>query len=146
MTVLPGAGCSQCSGPVWQQLLCAGERHGDKREGQEVVVPVQLRQRVYEARQGKLGLPGVVVKWNLRSIRPKVHTSPRVPEGQGLFARWDVKAHEQLAHGVDVKNVRHIGETSGLTELALTWRKRRWNIISKLRKHFNWNTMVEMVP
>lgn len=133
-SVLPGAGCSQGSGPVWQQLLGAGQRHGDKWEGQQVVIPVQLRQRVHKARQGKICLPGVVVKGNFWSIRPKVHTSPRVPEGQGLFAGRYVKTHEQLANGVDVKNVRNIGETSGLTELALTWRKKMWDFISQIHE------------
>lgn len=123
--LLPWAGCSLCWGPVRQQMLCAGQRRGDNREGQQIVVPVQLRQRVNKARQSKLCLPGVVIKWNLWSIRPQVHTSPRVPEGQGLFAGRYVKTHEQLAPGVDMKNIRHIGQTSGLTELALTWTKKQ---------------------
>lgn len=103
---LPGARCSQCSRPVWQQWLCAGQRHGDKRERQQVMVPVQLRQRVDVARESKLCLTGIVVKWNLWSVRPKVNASPRIPKGQSLFARGHVKAHEQLAHRVDVKDVR----------------------------------------
>ena len=130
-SVLPGAGCGQGSGPVWQQLFGAGQRHGDQWQRQQVVIPVQLRQRVHKARQGKLCLPGVVVKGNFWSVRPKVHTSPRVPEGQSLFAGRYVKTHEQLAHGVDVKNVRNIGETSWLTELALTWRKKMSGVISQ---------------
>lgn len=125
MTVLPGAWCCQGSGPVWQQRLSAGQWHGNEWEGQQVVVPVQLRQRVHKARQRKLCLPRVVVKGNLRSIRPQMHTPTGIPEGQGLFAGWDVKAHEQLAHGVDVENVRHIGEASGFTELALTCRQKQ---------------------
>lgn len=130
--VLPGAGCSQRSRPVWQQRLCAGQRHGDERQGQQVVVPVQLRQGVHEARQGELCLPGVVIEWNLWGIRPQVDTSPRIPKGQGLFARRYVKTHEQLAHRVDMKNVCHVSQTSGLTELALTW-ERRWNMCQWLK-------------
>lgn len=44
----------------------------------------------------------------------------RIPEGQSLFAGRHIEAHEQLAHRVDVKDVRHVGETGGLAELALT--------------------------
>lgn len=123
--VLPGAGCGQCGRPVRQQQLAAGQRHGDKREGQQVVVPVQLRKRVHEARQSELSLPRVVVERNLRSVGPKVHTSPRVAEGQGLFAGRHVEAHEQLAHRVDVENIGQISKTSGFTELALTWREKK---------------------
>lgn len=122
---LPGAGCSQRSRPVWQQRLCAGQWHGDEWQGQQVVVPVQLRQGVHEARQGELRLSGVVIEWNLWGIGPQVDTSPRIPKGQGLFARWHVKTHEQLAHCVDMKNVCQVSQTSGLTELALTWKRRR---------------------
>lgn len=118
--VLPGAGCGKCGRPVRQQRLTAGQRHRDKREGQQVVVPVQLRKSVDEARQSKLSLPWVVVEGNLRSVGPQVDASPRVAESQGLFAGRHVEAHEQLTDGVDVENICHISKTSGLTELALT--------------------------
>lgn len=124
---LPGSRCSQCSRPVWQQWLCAGQRHRDKRERQQVMVPVQLRQRVDVARESKLCLTGVVVKRNLWSVRPKVNASPRIPKGQSLFARGHIKAHEQLAHCVDVKDVCYVSESSWLAELVLTWKKQRWN-------------------
>ncbi|TNN57244.1 hypothetical protein EYF80_032578 [Liparis tanakae] len=116
-------------GHVRQQVLGAGQRRGDDGERQQIVVPVQLRQRVDEARQGELRLPGVFIKGNLWSVRPQVHTPPRVPEGQGLFAGRYVKTHEQLAHGVDMENIRHIGQTIGLAELALTWTKRQEGVI-----------------
>lgn len=125
VTTLPGAGCSQRSRPVWQQRLRAGQRHGDKAEGQQVVVPVQLRQRVHVTRHGKLRLTGVVVKRHLGGVRPKVNASARIPEGQRLFASRHVKAHEQLAHCVDVKDICHVSKTGGFAELALTWRKER---------------------
>lgn len=125
VTTLPGAGCSQCSRPVWQQRLRAGQRHGDEAEGQQVVVPVQLRQRVHVTRHGKLRLTGVVVKRHLGGVRPKVNASARIPEGQRLFASRHVEAHEQLAHCIDVKDICHVSETGGFAELALTWRKER---------------------
>lgn len=118
--MLPGAGCGQRGRPVRQKRLAAGQWHGDKRKGQQVVVPVQLRKSVHETRQGELSLSRVVVKRNFRSVRPEVDTSPRVAERQRLFAGWHVEAHEQLTDGVDVENISHISKTSGLTELALT--------------------------
>lgn len=131
--MLPGAGCGKCGRPVRQQRLAAGQRHGDQREGQQVVVPVQLRKSVDKARQRELSLPRVVVEGNLRSVGPQVNASPRVAKSQGLFAGRHVEAHEQLTDGVDVENISHVGETSGLTELTLTCTERE-----RLLKSYNY--------
>lgn len=109
------------------------------------MVPVQLRQRVYEAGQSELRLSRVVIERDLGNVCPQVHTAPRIPKGQGLLAGRHVETHEQLAYSVDVENIRHVGQTSGLTELTLTWRIKTMDRF-KTNSLQAYTTMITMTP